>query len=427
MGTQKNHSANPGDDPVRASDVEAKAVKYLWPAEANLPEGHDEYIPGILPEGMLTTIAGRPGEGKSMTTAYLAAYVSNLKEERNGVLFSNMEDAVAQVLRPRLEAAGADLKNVHFFNFNLPKEPEALAGAIEMLERMILALNIRMIVADPIAAHLQSSLYNDQEVRRALSPLTKMLARTETTFVAVAHVNKHTSKKAHPLSAIGGSGGGLVGASRAVYVFGKDPEDEAVRVLAPAKFNLGVEPSSVAFDMESEEWTLGSGTKTAIIRTGKLSLLSYAHPATASTILAGAAADGEGDGTPAEKKAIAAEWLTGYLSQGQITVADVRKDAADQGISWMTLRRAAEELGVRRIRIYTQGTGKRGVDHVEWALPDGLLKALGLPTSTDVQPFATPSGEEAPVAASDDSVLAGLEAALAATDEEDEEGGEDVG
>lgn len=458
MATDKQESNEKTPEGViRASEVKAEGVSWLWPQGANLAEDHEDYHFGLIPEGMLTTIAGRPGEGKSMTTAYLAAYVSNLKDERNGVLFSNKEDPAAQVLRPRLEAADANLRNIHFYDFFLPKDPADLDLTIEQLERMIYALKIRLIVADPIAAHMGSSLYNDQEVRRTLSPFTKMLSRTGAACVVVAHVNKHTSKKAHPLSAIGGSGGGLVGASRAVFVFGKDPKDEAVRVMAPAKFNLGPFPKSVGFDMESEEWSIGKGKTSAIIRTGKLGLLSLEHPANAQEVLSGKDGDDdENDG--AEKKAIAAEWLEAYLTEGPQDGQIVRADAADQGISWMTLRRAGEEIGVKKTRIYLQGTGKRGVDHVDWSLPDGYRLPDGrevkdgLPvgdtpgetpdsehrTGTELVDIAEaeephhgaadalgrlhPDGPSYPKdkPSVDDATLAGLEAALDAVDSDDD-------
>lgn len=409
--------AGSATEAVSADTIEAKPVEWLWPAGSNLREDDDGFENGIIPRGMLTTIAGRPGEGKSMSTAFYAAYVSNLKGERSGVLFSNKEDPVHQVLRPRLEAAGANLANVHFFDFFIPKEDELILATIEMLEKMIYALNIGLIVADPIAAHIGCSLYNDQEVRRTLSPLAAMLARTGCAAICVAHVNKHTSKKAHPLSAIGGSGGGLVGASRSVFIFGKDPGDESIRVMAPAKFNLGPEPRGVAFDMESEEWRLGTGKNEKIIRTGKLGLLSLEHPVTAQAILSGS--DGDGDSDGGEKKAIASEWLTGYLAAGPMAAATVRQDAADQGISFATLRRAADEVGVVKVRVYTQGTGKKGVDHVDWELPAGHpALASGEGIQTNIDGVVAQAEADAPTA--DDDTLASLEAALDAVDSSDD-------
>lgn len=409
---------------IKAADVEPEAIEWLWPLEANLPEDDENHRAGKIPAGMLTTIDGRPGEGKSTLTAFLATEVSNRKAPyRNGVIFSNMEDPIAQVLRPRLEAAGANLQNVHFFNFFLGKRDEEIERTVEMLRSMIRALNVALIIADPIAAHLGVSLYNDQEVRRVLSPLTKMLAEEGVSLIAIAHANKHVSVKGDndALEAVGGSGGGLVGASRAVYAFGRDPEDESIRVLAQQKCNIAARSAGVAFDMEDSEWVVGSGDKATVIRSGKLVFLSDEHKATPRAILAGK--KGEGEGVPAEKKAIAAEWLTSYLvgyygQAGEWPAAKVvRDDAADQGISFATLKRASAEVGVVKGR---KGFGPGS--YIEWILPDShpAMQQLALPAMVAGDEAATEDGPEPePI---DFDTLAGLEQALAETPDLEEDG-----
>lgn len=430
MASKKNQPPTPGT--LRASDVKAEPINWLWPAEGNLAEEEEDYRAGRIPDGMFTLLGGRPGRGKSMAAAYFAAYVSNLPGPRNGVLFSNMEDPVAQVQRPRLEAVGANLRNVHFFNFFLPKDDMGIEQSVEMLRTMIYGLGIKLILVDPIAAHLGVSIYNDQETRRVLSPLTAMLAETQTALIAVSHVNKHISKNADPQSAFGGSGGGLMGAARAAYAFDKDPSDESIRVMAHVKFNLGQEPqTSIAFEMEEETW-LQTGLAESVtekkdgsrvkrtIRTGKLVFLTDEHPADAKTILTGG--DGEGEGVPAEKKAIAAEWLTGYLVGYKQQTNEwpaakvVRDDANDQGISFATLRRAAKEVGVIKAR---KGFGPNS--YIEWVLPEDHPAMAQLTLTAALPPEA--DGDESEPDPIDIDTLASLEAALEATP--DEEPGDD--
>lgn len=112
---------------VRAADVQAAPVAWLWQER--------------IPSGMLSLVVGRPGQGKSLFGAYLAAEVSR----EGGVLFSNLEDARRQVLRPRLEAVGARLDRVHFWTPNLPRDSDELG------ERII-AQRAQLVVLDPIAA-----------------------------------------------------------------------------------------------------------------------------------------------------------------------------------------------------------------------------------------------------------------------------------
>ena len=112
------------EDAIRSDKVKAEEVKYLWLDR--------------IPLGMPTIVAGRPGEGKSLFSAFLAAEVT-----RRGwsVIFSNMEDPIAQIVRPRLEAAGAVLERVHFWTPYLPRD-------MEELEEMILKTGATMLIID---------------------------------------------------------------------------------------------------------------------------------------------------------------------------------------------------------------------------------------------------------------------------------------
>jgi hypothetical protein len=72
------------------------------------------------------------------------------------------------------------------------------------------------------------------------------------------------------------------------------------------------------------------------------------------------------NGAQPAKKALAAEWLTKYLSVGPAPANDLREDAIQVAISWSTLRRAAKEVNVVKAR---HGFGKGSA--IVWMLPDG--------------------------------------------------------
>ena len=65
-------------------------------------------------------IAGNPGLGKSQLTTFLAAQVTNGgrwpagegRAPKGSVLMLSAEDDVGDTIRPRLEAAGADVDRV---------------------------------------------------------------------------------------------------------------------------------------------------------------------------------------------------------------------------------------------------------------------------------------------------------------------------
>ena len=88
------------------ADIEPTAVQWLW---------HHR-----IPLGRLTLVVGRPGEGKSFFTMELAAHVSTAKDFPDGsscpsgsVLIVSAEDDPADTIRPRLDAAGADVNRIH--------------------------------------------------------------------------------------------------------------------------------------------------------------------------------------------------------------------------------------------------------------------------------------------------------------------------
>src|SRR5689334_14990742 len=89
-----------GMDSLRAqrlSDIPVRSVQWL--------------IPGLVPLGAITLLVGEPGHGKSLLTAHWAAEVTTGATPGHAI-FAAGEDSVSAVLRPRLEAAGADVSRV---------------------------------------------------------------------------------------------------------------------------------------------------------------------------------------------------------------------------------------------------------------------------------------------------------------------------
>jgi hypothetical protein len=304
-----------------------------------------------MPKGMLSLVAGRPGQGKSLFAAMLAAEVS----KTGYVLFSNREDPWPQVVRPRLEAAGAKLDHVIPFS---PTLPDDLAS----LERMIRDTKAKACILDPAASHLGVSMFNDQDVRKALSPAAELAERTNCSLIMITHTVKYVSARSHPLTAIGGSGGGMTGAARAIFLFGVDPADSTQRALVPVKFNIGPKPAGMTFELDEIEFYDDRDRIEAVA--GRLIVVSdnesinplsvLTDPDTARTM-----------GPGAEKREAAADWITTYLALGDRPVNEIREDAIQQGISWATLRRAAEDCEIEKYKERTKD------GRWMWRLPDG--------------------------------------------------------
>lgn len=337
--------------PIRAEDVEPEKVEWLWRER--------------IPRGMLTVVAGRPEQGKGLFAAYLAAEVSRTPvvntatgEIRYGqVLYSAIEDAHGLMTRPRLEAAGANLSNVHLWRFQIP-------AMMAELEAHIIEKNIDLVVMDPVSAHLSHGVSkHSDKIRTVLNPLTELLEATGCALLMVEHVNKRVPKGSHPLNAIGGSGSGIPAASRMAYVLGKDPADEDSRMLCAVKSNLRSTPKAVRFEVDT----------TDIDKIGVVPFLGLEDDDVEfdpMRLFEGKAEAGA-VGRPPDKRAAACEWLTNYLFDAgePVKSGQVMEDAKQYGMSAKTLRRAADEMGVLR---NPPGGGR----NCTWELPQEIIDAL---------------------------------------------------
>lgn len=94
---------------VRVADVKPEKVSWLWPER--------------IPLGKVTLIAGDLGLGKSFLTLDIAAHVStgrpwpvspDTPAEVGSVILLSAEDDIADTIRPRLDAAAADVEKIVF-------------------------------------------------------------------------------------------------------------------------------------------------------------------------------------------------------------------------------------------------------------------------------------------------------------------------
>jgi hypothetical protein len=120
-------------------------------------------------------------------------------------------------------------------------------------------------------------------------------------------------------------------------------------VLARSKGNLGPPVSSLAFRIEA------AGDASRVVWEGE------SHH-TAASLLREPAASG------ARPRAQAGAWLEEFLTEGRQGSTEVRAAAEAAGLSWGTVRRAAEELRVRRFK-----TGMK--DGWVWELRPKVLRS----------------------------------------------------
>jgi hypothetical protein len=346
-GTERKvEELRPEEIGILLSGVEPEEIEWLWPSWLAL--------------GKLALVDGDPGLGKSAMTLDLAARVSAGKRfpdgvpgESGGVVLLSAEDGLRDTIRPRLDAAGADVsrilalatvpdENGHDRLLSIPED-------IPLIEKGIRRVNARLVVVDPLMAFLSgdTNSHRDQDVRRALAPLAGLAERTGASVLVVRHLNKGSAN--NPLYRGGGSIG-IIGAARMAFVVGKDPQDENRRVLASTKNNLAKPPASLLFGLEEAE----SGS-VSVNWLGRSEL-------SAKDILATAQ-----DQEHADARSEAVEFLNEVLGDGPVAASQIKVEAEDAGISERTLARAKKAVGVMSYR--EGGSGGRGKGQWLWKLP----------------------------------------------------------
>jgi len=235
------------DDLVLVADVDREQVRWLWP--------------GRIPLGKVTVLDGDPGTGKSTLT--IAAKVTTgspfpdgARPERGDVILLNAEDDIGDTIRPRLEAAGADLARCWVLpdvqpEPDRPPRPPELPADLDAVEGMVKDKQAALVVVDPLMAFLSGQVdsHRDQDIRRVLASLGYMAARTGAAVVIVRHMNKGQGSALYR-----GSGSiGIIGAARAGLLVAPDPEDEDRRVLALTKSNLAKMPQALAYRLVDDE------------------------------------------------------------------------------------------------------------------------------------------------------------------------------
>jgi hypothetical protein len=324
----------------RVSEIEARPIGWLWPYR--------------IPSGKLTLIAGHPGLGKSQVTCDLAARVTaggawpGCDARAPGgaqVVILTAEDDAADTLRPRLEAAGADLNLVHIIDgvirgysgngtqhqrqFSLESDLAALDHKLKELAR------VAIVIIDPISAYLGSiDSHVNAQVRGALGPVKDLAERHAAAFVAVSHMSKAGGTQA--LLRVTGSLA-FIAAARAGYLVAADPENAMRCLFLPLKNNLARPQPGLAYRIEGVPVSSAAG----LIETSRIVWDDAPVTMTADEVMA--ALD------PEEASALheAKDWLREILKDGPVSSTEIQRQAKALGISTATLRRAQKSLRIQ--------------------------------------------------------------------------------
>ncbi len=335
---------------TRLSDVQPERVAWLWP--------------GYIPLGKLAVIDGDPGMGKSTLFFDVAARVStgspmpddSYSDVRGaaGVVILSAEDGLADTVRPRLDAAGADVSRIVALDAmeSGDRERGVTLADLDGIEAAIMQADAKLVIIDPLMAYLggETNSYRDQDVRGVLAPLARLAEKHGVAIVIVRHLSKGGQSN---VLYRGGGSIGIIGAVRSGLMVGYDPEDPEGprRILAVSKSNLAAFPPAMAYHMEEA----GNGTA-RIVWEG-----TTHHTAAAIT-----ATMQQDDGEERTERDEAADAIRAALADGRRVQKDVLKEVREiTGCSDSTIQRARRRLGVKSDR---EGFGPGS--QVYWRLPD---------------------------------------------------------
>jgi hypothetical protein len=311
-----------------ASDVRTEQVDWLWKP--------------WLPVGELTILDGDPGLGKSTLTCELAARLTTGRPMANqpvqtppcGVVMVGAEDSLAHTVRPRLEAAGADLKRINLIQ-TLPggdgaERPVVIPDDLDRLASAIQRVDARLLVIDPLMAHLSESInsHRDQDIRRALTPISKFAEACGVAVLVIRHLNKTVGVQALYR---GGGSIGIIGQARIGWLIGKDPSDHGRRIIAPTKNNLTLTPKSLAF---------------RLVQADSLDVARIQWEGTVSLSPDDLLESSPKQGRPPEQRNQVKRWLSEQLADGPQEASYITEKAVEKGFSKSTLKRAKKDLNI---------------------------------------------------------------------------------
>jgi hypothetical protein len=152
------------------SEVQPRPVQWLWD--------------GRIPLGKVTLLDGEPGSGKSLLALDLAARVSRgaampltrtKPPSASDVVLFNADDSLADTIRPRLEATGADLTRIHCVDGQIT--------AADLVQR-----NPALIILDPLTVYL--CIDRSAQPRVVLKQITDLARDTNAAVLVVQSLPK---------------------------------------------------------------------------------------------------------------------------------------------------------------------------------------------------------------------------------------------
>lgn len=317
------------------SEIQSKPVQWLWRP--------------YIPIGKVTLLQGDPNDGKSTMMMNIVAELSRGGAMPDGtalgrpqkIIYQCSEDDAGDTIKPRLEAYGADCRNIAFINeeiySGLTIDDERLREAVE-------AFRPRLLIIDPIQAYVEndSDLMNASKARRLMRRTGIWASRYECAIVVIGHMNKSGGQKDlyRGLGSID-----LVASARSVLQVERSKEDEAIRTVHHIKSSAAPKGPDFSFEIRPEtgfRWLEMGSTPSAP---------QSEQPAE----------------LPKNKHELAAILITRALENGPVESTEIHKLMTEYRIGEKTMNDAKVALGIKPYRKMRRWY---------WTLPDAEKKEV---------------------------------------------------
>jgi putative DNA primase/helicase len=317
---------------------------------------------GFLARGKLTLLGGDPDLGKSQIGIDAAARISNGLHWPNGpkapigsTLLLISEDGIADTVRPRIEAAGANLNKVHVMEstiirnrketrFSLQSDLDMLGAAIDSVG------DVKLICIDALSSYVGKIDNNSQtDVRQVVDPLSKFAEQKGIAILGVTHPPKGSQMNA--IRSFAGSFA-YVASARLAFLVTKEPETDR-RLMLCVKNNLGQKMPGKGYSIEAAAICSGQLVPRIVWDDAPVDV-------TADQAMAAAAASRRDRGAEGEAKVV----LRDLLAEGPVDADEVKRAAAAECISERTLNRAKKALKIKSEKEPGKLDGKW-----QWRLP----------------------------------------------------------
>jgi hypothetical protein len=156
---------------IRAAEVDPEPVEWLL----EQPK---------IPRRGISILVGFRGATKTTASCWLASQATSQGHE---VFFASQEDDIPSFVRPRMEAAGADLARVRFQDEDDP--PLRFPADTARLARYINERDTALVLLDPLSAFIPS-FTSPTAARDALSPLVRISRQHNCAIMFVHHFRK---------------------------------------------------------------------------------------------------------------------------------------------------------------------------------------------------------------------------------------------